>query len=375
MLTGRILSARVGTLVLTLWLVSVLVFFAGQVLPGDVGRVMLGPFADAQAVAELNKRLGADQPVLVQYWLWFSKAVSGDFGTSLSMRAPVAPFVLESLKRSASLAGIILVFLIPLGVGGGVIAGLNAGRLIDRLIVMAGVSFGIVPDFVSGLMLLIVFGLWLNWFPISGVAPDGAGFWTQGYYLILPALPLVLNLAGYIARMTRAGVIEAMAADYTRTAVLKGLERREIILRHVLRNALTPTIAVLATQTGYMLGGLVVIEALFGIQGLGNLVLNAAKARDFPMLEAGVLVMAAILFFRRRRATSCWPCSIRGNAVGPRHDGSDGVSRITARRGRFSGGAQDRQCLLRTAPIGRDRNAAATVLGRMRGSRQSFRSV
>ncbi|MER8948944.1 ABC transporter permease [Mesorhizobium sp. M0296] len=294
MLTGRILSARVGTLVLTLWLVSVLVFFAGQVLPGDVGRVMLGPFADAQAVAELNKRLGADQPVLVQYWLWFSKAVSGDFGTSLSMRAPVAPFVLESLKRSASLAGIILVFLIPLGVGGGVIAGLNAGRLIDRLIVMAGVSFGIVPDFVSGLMLLIVFGLWLKWFPISGVAPDGAGFWTQGYYLILPALPLVLNLAGYIARMTRAGVIEAMAADYTRTAVLKGLERREIILRHVLRNALTPTIAVLATQTGYMLGGLVVIEALFGIQGLGNLVLNAAKARDFPMLEAGVLVMAAI---------------------------------------------------------------------------------
>ncbi|RVA25135.1 ABC transporter permease, partial [Mesorhizobium sp. M7A.F.Ca.US.001.01.1.1] len=136
--------------------------------------------------------------------------------------------------------------------------------------------------------------LWLNWFPISGVAPDGTGFWTHGYYLILPALPLVLNLSGYIARMTRAGVIEAIAADYTRTAVLKGLERREIIFRHVLRNALTPTVAVLATQTGYMLGGLVVIEALFGIQGLGNLVLNAAKARDFPMLEAGVLVMAAI---------------------------------------------------------------------------------
>ncbi len=151
-----------------------------------------------------------------------------------------------------------------------------------------------MPDFVSGLLLLIVFGLWLSWFPINGVAPDGADFWTNGYYLILPALPLVLNLAGYIARMTRAGVIEAMAADYTRTAVLKGLDRREVVIRHVLRNALTPTIAVLATQSGFLLGGLVVIEALFGIQGLGNLVLNAAKARDFPMLEAGVLVMAAI---------------------------------------------------------------------------------
>ncbi|RTL93278.1 MAG: ABC transporter permease, partial [Hyphomicrobiales bacterium] len=210
------------------------------------------------------------------------------------MRAPVAPFVLASLARSAALAGVILLFLVPLGVGAGIVAGLNRGRLADRLIVLAGISFGIVPDFVSGLLLLLVFGLWLNWLPITGVAPEGAGFWTSGYYLILPALPLVLNLVGYLARMTRAGVIEALAADYTRTATLKGLDRRQVIVRHVLPNALTPTIAVLATQSGYMLGGLVVIEALFGIQGLGNLVLNAAKSRDFPMLEAGVLVMATI---------------------------------------------------------------------------------
>ncbi|RUX37237.1 MAG: ABC transporter permease [Mesorhizobium sp.] len=294
MLTGRTLSTRTASLLFTLWLVSVLVFLAGQVLPGDVGRVMLGPFADAQAVAALNRQLGADQPVLVQYWHWFSRALTGDFGTSLSMRAPVAPFVLASLGRSAALAGIILLLLVPVGVGAGIIAGLNQGRLIDRLIVLAGVSFGIVPDFVSGLLLLMVFGLWLSWFPITGAAPDGAGFWTSGHYLILPALPLVLNLTGYLARMTRAGVVEALAADYTRTATLKGLDRSQVIVRHVLPNALTPTIAVLATQSGYMLGGLVVIEALFGIQGLGNLVLNAAKSRDFPMLEAGVLVMATI---------------------------------------------------------------------------------
>ncbi|MDX8533561.1 ABC transporter permease [Mesorhizobium sp. VK25A] len=294
MLTGRALSARVASLLLTLWLVSALVFLAGQVLPGDVARVMLGPFADAQAVAALNRQLGADQPVLVQYWRWFSAALTGDFGTSLSMRAPVGPFVLASLGRSAALAGIIMLFLVPLGVGAGIVAGLNRGGLADRLIVLAGVSFGIVPDFVSGLLLLLVFGLWLNWLPITGAAPDGASFWTSGYYLILPALPLVLNLAGYLARMTRAGVIEALAADYTRTATLKGLDRRQVIVRHVLPNALTPTVAVLATQSGYMLGGLVVIEALFGIQGLGNLVLNAAKSRDFPMLEAGVLVMATI---------------------------------------------------------------------------------
>lgn len=291
---GRALAARVGSLLLTLWLVSALVFLAGQVLPGDVGRVMLGPFADAQAVAELNKKLGTDQPILLQYWHWFSRAITGDFGESLSMRAPVAPFVLESIRNSAALAGVVLVLLVPIGIGAGVAAGLRAGSLVDRLIVLTGVSFSIVPDFVSGLLLLIVFGLWLNWFPITGAAPDGASFWTHGYYLILPALPLVLNLIGYVARMTRAGVIDARAADYTRTAILKGLSPSQVLFKHVLRNALVPTVAVIATQSGFLLGGLVVIEALFGIQGLGNLVLAAAKARDFPLLEAGVLVMATI---------------------------------------------------------------------------------
>lgn len=294
MTLSRTIASRIGSLLLTLWLVSVLVFFAGQVLPGDVGRVMLGPFADAEAVAALNRKLGTDQPVLVQYCNWFERAIHGDFGVSLSLRQPVAPLVLESLRNSAALAGVALALLIPLGIGAGIIAGLKAGSLTDRAIVLSGVSLGIVPDFVSGLLLLIVFGLWLNWFPISGVAPDGSGFWVSSYYLILPALPLVLNLLGYIARMTRSGVIEAVNADYTRSAVLKGLTRREIILRHVLRNALTPTIAVIATQSGFLLGGLIVIEALFGIQGLGNLVLTAAKARDFPTLEAGVLVIAAI---------------------------------------------------------------------------------
>ncbi|MBZ9772363.1 ABC transporter permease [Mesorhizobium sp. CO1-1-8] len=291
---GRALAMRVGSLILTLWLVSLLIFLAGQVLPGNVGRVMLGPFADAQVVAELNRKLGTDLPILEQYWHWFSGAIKGDFGDSLSMRAPVAPFVLKSVGNSAALAGVVLALLIPVGIGAGIVAGLRAGSLVDRLIVLGGVCFSIVPDFVSALLLLIVFGLWLNWFPITGAAPDGAGFWTAGYYLILPALPLVLNLAGYVARMTRAGVIEARGADYTRTAILKGLGPAQVLFKYVLRNALVPTVAVIATQSGFLLGGLVVIEALFGIQGLGNLVLSAAKTRDFPMLEAGVLVMATI---------------------------------------------------------------------------------
>lgn len=289
----RALGARAGSLLLTLWLVSVLIFLAGQVLPGDVGRAMLGPFADAQAVAELNRRLGTDQPILVQYGRWLARAALGDFGESTAFRAPVAPFVREAVLHSAALAAMVLTLLVPLGIGMGVMAGLWAGGPLDRALVLGGVSLGTIPDFVTGLLLLLVFGLWLGWFPITGAPPEGAGFLAGAYHLVLPALPLVLNLLGYVARMARAGVVAALAADYTRTAVLKGLKPHEVLLRHVLPNALAPTVAVIATQTGFLLGGLVVIEALFGIQGLGNLVLTAARGRDFPMLEAGVLVMAA----------------------------------------------------------------------------------
>ena len=291
---GRFILARAGLLLLTLWLVSAFVFVAGQVLPGDVGRTLLGPLADARAVAAVNHELGTDRPVLVQYWDWLSHAATGDFGMSLALRAPVAPFLLEALRNSAALAAMALLFVVPIGIGAGVWAGLRAGSLTDRLIILTSVSAATVPDFVSALVLLMVFGLWLPWFPITGSAPEGAGFWIGAYHLVLPALPLVLVYTGYIARMARAGTAEALNADYTRTAVLKGLPMRKVLLGHVLRNALMPTITVISTQIGYLLGGLVVIESLFHIQGLGNLVLSAAKAHDFPMLEAGVMTMAAV---------------------------------------------------------------------------------
>jgi peptide/nickel transport system permease protein len=291
---GRFILARAGLLVLTLWLVSAIVFAGGQVLPGDVGRTLLGPLADAQAVAAINHQYGTDRPLVVQYWDWLSHAVTGDFGTSVVLRAPVAPFVAAALKNSAALAAMALMLVVPIGIGTGVWAGLRAGSTTDRVIILTSVSAAIVPDFVTALVLMMVLGLWLDWFPITGAAPEGSGLLVSVYYLILPALPLVLIYNGYIARMARAGMVEALNADYTRTAVLKGLPMHKVLLGHVLRNALMPTIAVIATQIGYLLGGLVVIESLFHIQGLGNLVLSAAKARDFPMLEAGVMTMAAV---------------------------------------------------------------------------------
>lgn len=279
---------------ITLWLLSVIVFAGGQMLPGDVGRAVLGPLADARAVAALNHQLGVDRPLLVQYWDWTSHFAFGDMGVSYIYRSPVLPFIATALFNSLKLGAVAFVLVVPLGILGGVWAALHVGRPADRLISLMGLSVTVVPEFVSGIVLILVFGIWLDLLPISADWPEGAGALTQIYYLALPSIPLVFVLFGYIARMARAGTIEALDADYTRTAFLKGLPRRVVIRRHVLRNALLPTITVIATQTGYLIGGLVVVEKLFHYQGIGLLIWTAARGKDFPMLEAGVLTVGVV---------------------------------------------------------------------------------
>ena len=288
------LLKRVGLSLVTLWLLSVLAFTGAQVLPGNVGRAMLGPFADQRAVDVLNHEMGTDRPVLVQYADWVSRFAVGDMGQSYAYRTPVAPLLEIALVNSAKLALVAFLLVVPLGILGGIVAALNVGRPIDRVLTIVGLSATIVPEFVSGIVLILIFGVWLKWLPISATWPNGAGPITQVYYLLLPSIPLVLVLFGYIARMARAGMIEALDSDYTRTAILKGLPRRTVIWRHVLRNALLPTISVIATQTAYLIGGLVVIETLFHYQGIGGLIFTAASKKDFPTLQAGVLTVGAI---------------------------------------------------------------------------------
>jgi peptide/nickel transport system permease protein len=291
---GRFLLKRFVIALVTLWLLSVIVFVSAQILPGDVGRRILGPFAAPQAVAALNKQLGTDRSIFVQYGDWVGGVVHGDLGKSLSQNQPVGHLVWDGLKNSAKLAAVAFILVVPLGIFGGVIAALNEGRFLDRLISVTGLSAIAIPEFVSAIVVILVFSLWFGLLPVTAQAPPGAGFFTVLEYLILPALPLVLVLFGYIARMARAGTIEALDADYTRTAVLKGLPRRTVIRRHVLRNALLPTIAVVATQTGYLIGGLVVIELIFNYQGIGQLIFRAAQQKDFPLLESGVLVVGVV---------------------------------------------------------------------------------
>lgn len=271
-----------------------MVFFGGQVLPGNVGRAILGPFADEASVQALNQSLGLDRPYLVQYWDWVSHFVQGDMGMSYMFRAPVAPFVLDALGNSLKLAAVAFIIVVPLGILGGVVAALNHNRPLDRIISLGGLTATVLPEFVTGIVLILIFSIWLNWLPVTATWPEGAGFWTQIYHLLLPSLPLFLVLFGYIARMARAGMVEALESDYTRTAVLKGLPWRTVITRHVLRNALLPTITVIATQAGYLIGGLVVVETLFRYQGIGSLIFTAARSKDFPVLEAGILIIGIV---------------------------------------------------------------------------------
>jgi len=291
---GLYILKRVGLSLVTLFLLSLIVFYAGQVLPGDPGRFILGPLAAHSAVLALDHQLGVDRPLVTQYWTWISGFVHGNMGTSYQYQAPVEPYITRAAEQSLKLAAVAFVLVVPISILGGVIAALKRGGPIDRIISIGGLSASTLPEFVSGVVLLTIFSVEFKVFSSTATSPPGSSFFTQLGHLILPAIPLVLVLFGYISRMARAGTIEALDSDYVRTATLKGLRRSVVIRRHVLRNSLLPTITVIATQMGYLIGGLLVVETLFNYQGIGSLVFSAVTAKDFPMLEAGVLSIGVV---------------------------------------------------------------------------------
>jgi peptide/nickel transport system permease protein len=293
----RYVAHRLALGLVSLLLLSMMIFAAAQVLPGNPGRLVLGREATPEAVAQFNHQLGIDRPLPVRYLDWLSDAVRGDFGANYQDGRPVTDDLVPALQRSLFLAAYAFVLCIPISILAGVIAALRRGRLSDRVITVGGLSLAVIPEFVLGAILVTLLGpAWLNWFPgIAGALID-ASFATKLDSLFLPALALALVLFGYIARMARAGTMEALDADFTRTATLKGLRRRDVLLRHVLRNGLLPTIAVISTQVGYLFGGIVAIEKLFGYPGIGFLTLSAAQIKNFPMLLACTLVLGTVYF-------------------------------------------------------------------------------
>ncbi|MBL8130852.1 MAG: ABC transporter permease [Anaerolineae bacterium] len=292
----RFLTRRLALLALTLFLTSILVFASTQILPGDVARLILGREAQEQALQDLREDLGLNQPLPVQYTAWLTGFVSGDWGRAFTGgRPPIRPLVMERLGRSMQLALVTLILTVPLSVTLGVIAGLRENTWIDSLINILTLAVVGLPEFVTGLVLINVFALGLGWFPTGATLSADAPLGELLRQMILPAVAAGFVMMAYIVRMTRAGVIDEMKKTYVRTAVLKGLPRRQVILRHVLRNALLPTVTVIALSVGWLIGGLIVIENVFNYPGLGRLMTAAVEDKDIPLMQATVMVV--VFFF------------------------------------------------------------------------------
>ncbi|MDW8007102.1 MAG: ABC transporter permease [Thermomicrobium sp.] len=281
---------------LSLWGITVVIFALTNVLPGDVGRRILGPFADERAVAALNRQLGTDRPLPEQYVRWLGRVLRGDLGESLALRRPVAELLWPAVGNSLKLAALILLVSVPAGIGFGLAAAVQRERWFDRAFRVASVVTTVLPEFVTGIFVILLLGIWIPLFPVSAVIPAGSDAWEQLRRLVLPALPIVFILAGYLGRVMRASAGQALEAAFVRAAYLRGVPAWLVMARHVIPAAVPPVIAVTANQLGYLLGGLVAIEALFNYPGLGSLLLTAARQKDFPVLQAGALVIGATYY-------------------------------------------------------------------------------
>ena len=285
---------RLGSMVLTMLVISILVFSLAEVVPIDPARNALGRYASQQKVDELREKMGLDRPVVVRYVVWISNALQGDFGESIHFRRPVGDLIAVRLGRSLALAALGFAFMIPLGLALGCIAGIAEGKLLDRIISVTGSFLVSVPPFASGIFMIVIFALWLGWLPGASIPDPDASFLESFTKLILPILALSFDEIGYLTRFTRVSMAEVMESDYIRTAVLKGISKRKIIWRHALRNALIAPFTAIMLHVNWLIGGVVVVEVLFNYPGLGRLLLDAALRNDIILLEGGTLVLTFV---------------------------------------------------------------------------------
>ena len=291
---ARFLVRRLLLALVTLWLLVTIVFTISNVLPRDVGRTILGPFAPQESVDALNERLGTNRPLLIRYVTTVTGIITLDFGDSFVSGQPVLPQVLAAAGRSAKLAALALVITIPLSIAAGLYAARRRDRKADRAIVLLGVASSSIPEFITGTILVVVVGVQLGWLPVLATPPADANVLTQIRYLLMPAIAMAIVYFGYIARMTRAGTIDVLQSDYTRTATMKGLTTTQTMRHHVLRNALVPTVAVIAVQIGYLFGGIIAVEKIFNYNGMGQTMLFAAQRKDIPTLVAGAIIIGIV---------------------------------------------------------------------------------
>jgi len=273
---------------------SVLIFGIIHILPGNVAYAILGEFATPAAVAQLEAKLGLNDPLPMQYWRWLSALLQGDFGTSIVMSRPAASLIAEALGRSAVLAALAFGLVAMGGIGLGLYGATHRGRLADKLLTLLQFVLIAVPEFFWAILAVLIFAAWLNLLPATGYAPLSDGVLAWGSHLLLPVLVLASGLVAHVARLTRSSTIEVLDSRYVLTARARGLGERRVLWRHALPNALLPAITVLAIDAGLLIGGIVVVETVFAYPGLGRLLVYAIERHDLPLLQVGMMVVTAI---------------------------------------------------------------------------------
>ena len=288
------LARRLLATIPVMAIVAVLVFSMLRLTPGDPAAIIAGAAATSQDVAEIRARLGLDRPIVAQFFLWIGRLMTGDFGESFFFKKQVADLIADRIGPTFALATTTMLLSIVVAVPLGVLAAWKQGTWIDRIVMGFSVLGFSVPVFVIGYVLIYVFAIELSWLPVQGYQPLREGPWGFLQQLILPSVTLSVIYIALIARITRTSVLDVLSEDYIRTARAKGLPNRVVLMRHALANAAVPIVTVIGIGVALLIGGVVVTESVFSIPGLGRLTVDAVLARDYPTVQAVILLFSAV---------------------------------------------------------------------------------
>ena len=290
---GYLLRRLLGTIPVLL-VVAVFIFLMLRLTPSDPAAIIAGDNANAEQVAQIRSQLGLDKPMMQQFFIWSGKVLTGDFGESFFFKKTVASLIGERIEPTLSLATLTMVLAVLIAVPLGVLAAHRQGSWIDRTVMGFSVLGFSMPSFVVAYLLIYLFAVWLGWLPVQGYQriAEGIGGWLRG--LVLPSLTLSVIFVALIARMTRTSLLEVLSEDYIRTARAKGQTERKVLFRHALRNAAVPIVTVIGLGVALLIGGVIVTESVFTIPGLGRLTVDAVLARDYPTIQAVVLLFSVV---------------------------------------------------------------------------------
>jgi len=290
----RYLSGRFTGMVIVMLIVAVLVFFITRLAPGDPAAIMLGDQATAADIAKLRAQYGLDKPMLVQFGFWLKELAHGNLGQSIFLQMPVTEALASRTEPTFFLTIFAVALACLIGIPCGIVSAVWRGRAVDQIFTGVAMLGASIPSFWFGLILMQIFAVKMGWFPVAGYGDPGAPLLDRLHHLLLPAVVLGVLNSALIIRFTRASMLDVLSDDYVRTARAKGLNERRVILRHALRNALIPVVTVIGLTAALMIGGAVVTETVFGLPGVGNLVVSAVQRRDYPVIQGALLAIAVI---------------------------------------------------------------------------------